>query len=304
RWATAAIGFRMLRAEVGALDWRRPFAELYGLRGVVPRFAGVMVCFLTMRNAALVMLPSLAGTAQTGRFAVSYQLADLAMLIPTVLALSSTFAMARGAASSLPHLRRTMVSMVALLSVVSFPIAALAIALAEPVLALLFGPRLLAAAIPLQLMMLATPLMAVDQVLSQGMVSDQRYSEDLIAIAVGAVAAVALTAVGAMLWGAVGAAAAFLVALLLSLMTRAWLMRDLRLFKVFFRAAWRSAIASLLCCALTWWAAATLLRSVDPRWALLWAVPGLAVYAACLAAAGGARPRSRRRMLDFVRRRN
>jgi O-antigen/teichoic acid export membrane protein len=300
RWIAGIVGFRMVCAEIGALDWRRPFAELYALRNVVPRFAGVMICALAMRNAALVILPSLSNTTEAGLFAVSYQLADLAMLVPTVLALSSTFVMSRDASYSRPHLRRTMVAMVAVLSVLLFPIAGLAIALAPPTLELLFGPRVLAAAPTLQLMMLATPLMAVDQVLSQGMVSTQRYSEDLIAISLGAAAAVVLTVALGGHWGAPGAAAAFLVSMCLSMLVRVWLMRDLRITRVFALAAWRAGAAALASGLLTAWAAGMTPQPLDRRWELLWVFPGIVAYVAVFMVLGGAKTRSRHRIVKFV----
>jgi O-antigen/teichoic acid export membrane protein len=300
RWITGIVGFRMVCAEIGPLDWRRPFAELYALRTVVPRLAGVMICALALRSAALVILPSLSDTTQAGLFAVSYQLADLAMLVPTVLALSSTFVMSRGASYSRPRLRRTMVAMVAVLSVVLFPVAGLAIALAAPTLEMLFGPRMLAAAPTLQLLMLATPLMAVDQVLSQGMVSMQRYSEDLIAISLGAAATVVLTVVLGKHWGAPGAAAAFFASMSISMLARVWLMRDLRITRVFIHAAWRAGAAAVSSGLLIWWGAANMLPLADQRWQLLWVIPGVFAYVTVLVVLGGARTRSRHRMAKFV----
>jgi O-antigen/teichoic acid export membrane protein len=302
RWCAALFGFALVRQFIGRLDWRRPFSELHSLRTVVPRFAGATVCFLALRNAGLVMLPSLADTAQAGYFGVSYQLADLAMLPPTVLALSSTFAMARGASTSQPHLRRTMLAMVLLLTVTLWPLVALAVALAEPVLSLLFGAKFAVAAPVLQLMMLATPLMAIDQVLSQGMVSDHRYHDDLVAVAVGALVAVALTALCAARWGAVGAALAFVMAMLASTAMRLWLMRDLRLARVFCHAVWRPSIAGAVAATLTSVAATQLFRSLDERWTVLWAIPGALTFLLCFGALGGFATRSNRRLLDFVRR--
>jgi len=300
RWCSGIVGFRMACADIGTLDWRRPFAELFALRTVVPRFAGVMVCALALRNAALIILPSLSNTTEAGLFAVSYQLADLAMLAPTVLALSSTFVMSRDASYSKPHLRRTMVAMVAVLSVLLFPITALAVALAAPTLELLFGPRVLAATPTLQLMMLATPLMAVDQVLSQGMVSTQRYSEDLIAISLGAAAAVILTVFLGRHWGAPGAAAAFLASMGFSMLVRVWLMRDLRITRVFLHAAWRAGTAALASGLLTAWAAGMTPAPLDRRWLLLWAIPGFLAYLILLVVLGGVKTRSRHRMVKFV----
>jgi O-antigen/teichoic acid export membrane protein len=300
RWGTGVAGFRMVRAAIGPLDWRRPFEELFAVRGVVPRMAGVMLCALALRNAALVILPSLSNISQTGLFAVSYQLADLAMLVPTVLALSSTFVMARDASYAKPHLRRTMFAMTSVLAILLFPVTGLAVALAGPTLELLFGRGVLAAVPTFQIMMLATPLMAVDQVLSQGMVSTQRYTQDLWAISLGAGSAIALTLLLGQRWGAVGAAAAFLVSMGLSLLARVWLMRDLRIGHVFVHATWRAGCAALLCAALTAWASTRMLPALAQPSRLLLVIPGVLLYAAAFLLLGGASPRSRRRILHFM----
>jgi hypothetical protein len=85
-----------------------------------------------------------------------------------------------------------------------------------------------------------------------------------------------------------------------SMLVRVWLMRDLRITRVFVHAAWRAGAAALASGLLTAWAARMTPQTYDRRWLLLWAIPGFLVYLILLVVLGGVKTRSRHRMVKFV----
>lgn len=227
RWVVALVGVfsvaRMLRAG-SCLPLRADIREVFAQ---VPRFALIMLAFLVMRNAGMLFLPALNGEREAAIFAVPFQLYDLLLLVPTILAISSTNVFARQALRGKGALRWSVLQLWSLTSFFLFPLAVLALIFGADVLRTLFSHRYDASLHAFYLLMLAAPVVALDQVLSQTLQACKRFREDAFCVVLGACVMVATTALCVRSLGATGAALALLLTLLVVVVVRLWLLHGL-----------------------------------------------------------------------------
>jgi O-antigen/teichoic acid export membrane protein len=299
RWAIVVAGLIVVlhKLEGPRVSPRMSMLKLFFKQ--TPQFAMIMVAFLTMRNAGFILLPAISSNRETARFAVPYQLYDLLLLLPTMLALSSSYIFAASAARSQASLRLAIMRLLSITSMYILPLVAISLALGKHILVLLVGMRYANAAPTFSILMVAAPLMTIDQVLSQAMISSKQYRNDRIAVSVGATCAVILTFMLGRAYGATGAAAAFLVSVFVTVSGRFLLSKGLLKFREVVLVTWKPAISGVFA-----YVTATGLASfthimgwdiLNLVWPIIAAI-GLAAYAVSLFALGGLSTRQRRRM--------
>lgn len=252
RWLVVLFGLVMVFRQLKGFGWWPQSEFVCKLIRQVPRFILIMVSFLIIRNAALVLLPALVDEREVALFAVPYQLYDLALLVPTILAISSNFLFVTRAERGNGALRWVVTQLWSLTSVFLLPLVMLSLVFGSDLLHALFGQRYDASVPAFYLLMLATPLMALDQVLSQTMQSTKRFREDAISMLFGASAVVLGTIVLGTEWGATGAALTLLIALVLILIIRFVQLRTLISAEFMLRLAWRPVVAAVLVGGFCW----------------------------------------------------
>ncbi|MGH6888116.1 MAG: polysaccharide biosynthesis C-terminal domain-containing protein [Rhizomicrobium sp.] len=303
RWGIMIVGLAVTLIRLGGSDIRprKDFFKLF-LRQT-PQFAGIMVAFLCIRNAALIVLPAISGERETALFAVPYQLYDLLLLAPTILALTSTFVLTRTAAQSRASLRLAIMRLLTITVSYTLPLTALSIAFSKNILVFLAGSRYAGATLPFSVLVIAAPLMALDQVLSQAMISDGQFRNDRIAVTFGAICAVIGTVALGSLYGALGAAVAFVSATIVTLLGRFYLSGKLLKARDLLLIARKPALASILAyfvsIALLWFTRMAGSDIVRYTWPALAAV-GLVVSATVMVMLGGLSRRKCRRMGLFL----
>lgn len=244
RWLTALGGLLLIRRLLGPF-LRPQGADLRLLLSQVPRFAWIMLAFLVMRNAGLILLPALTDAKETAIFAVPFQLFDLVLLVPTILALSSHYHFAFQATRGRGALRQALSRLWALTALYLLPLLMLAAVFGGDALAAVFGHRYDDSLPAFYLLMAATPLVALDQVLSQAQQAGKQFRADSVAISCGALAMILSTLLLGELWGATGAAASLLGAMALLVGLRLWQLRTLVSLPLLLRPALRPALLVL-----------------------------------------------------------
>lgn len=227
RWATTLFGLVMVVRRLDMVDWypRREF--VYGLMRHVPQFVVITLAFLLMRNAALLLLPILVDEREAAMFAVPYQFYDIALLVPTMLALSSNFLFIRRAVRGSRALRWTISQLWSLTALFLLPLVMLSLVFGADLLLAIFGQRYAASVPAFYLLMSGVLMAALDQVLSQTMQATRRFREDAISTLCGASVALLGTILLGVRWGATGAAWAFLITLMTVLFVRFLMLRKI-----------------------------------------------------------------------------
>lgn len=303
RWVVAGIGVRELAQVLHADGWKPDLRLTRSVAAAAPQFASIIVGFMLLRNAGLLLLPALTNEAEAAVYTVTYQLFDLLLLIPSVLALTSNNLFVNRADTSVVALKRASVQLLSVTALAFFPCLAVVAGFAAHIIALLYGHRYEAAAGSLMLLMLAAGATMVDQVLSQIMVARRDYRADLIANAVGGSAAVVLSLLLCRSLGATGAAIGLALAVALMVAVRLVLLRDVIGTKLIALATWRPTVAAGITFVVC--VAAFRVDAFAPftasRFVWLSAIPlALALYAATVHLTGGFSLSKRTRMQRFL----
>lgn len=227
RWLVTLAGMWLVVRELRPIrqgGWWPETGVMQELLQQIPRFALIMGAFLLMRNAAMIMLPALVDEREVALFAVPYQIYDLALLVPSILAISTNYLFARQASRGRGALRWVVVQLWSITSAFVLPLITLAFVFGSDMLRAVFSHRYDASLPAFYLLMCAVPLMALDQVLSQTMQSARRFREDALAVCTGAVLVLLGTLLLGRLWGATGAAATLLAAIVFIVGLRLYLL--------------------------------------------------------------------------------
>lgn len=307
RWLVALAG--LVVVLVALLPERRggvsDFAVLSEAFGRIPQFAMIMLSFLIMRNASILMLPALTSTAEAAHFAVPFQLVDLGLLVPTILALSSNYLFNHQAGRSRSGLRWVLLQLWTLTSVYVVPLVMLSLVFGENLLACVFGAAYRTSAIALSALALSMPLIALDQVLSQTLQASKRYREDRNCVMFGASIAVVATFLLAREFAATGAAFAVLLTSLLLVVMRLRSLGKLIAPGLLLHIVWRPTRVALLVALpmlLAQWLADRALAPAIAQWAWLPAsLLALPLYAVLLRRTGAVRRGKVARVRKFLK---
>lgn len=244
RWCVAILGWCILKNYLHGHDWKPQWALVREVAKEAPRFAMIIVAFLVLKNAAMVLLPALTSEVEAAEFAVAYQLFDLILVIPSVLAMTSNNLFVSQANTSDGALRKVSTQLITLTSIALFPLIAITAGFAEHFLQFLYGDHYLASKACLMMLMLAAGLMMVDQVLSQMMLARKNYHNDMLSITAGGLTAALLTVWLASHAGAFGAAAALMCAIVMTICVRLFLLKNVFPFSLLVLSVWRPTVAA------------------------------------------------------------
>lgn len=245
RWLCAGWGFLAVRrlvagsSPVVGSSLRREFY------GQMPNLAMAMAGFLTIRMAAMLILPIVRNGAEAGLYAAPFQLFDLLMLLPTIMTISTNFAFVESAALSESALMRVTNQLIALSAMFAMPVAALGLVLAEPGIEGLFGTAFLGSVTPFRLLLAGLLLMVLDQILSLNMAVSQDYRTDRICVTSGGAVTALGTWVLGTVWGASGAALALVLGCATTVLMRVILRPQLMRIRLFSDAIRRETIAAI-----------------------------------------------------------
>ena len=227
RWMIALIGLYLLSTHFVHKDWRVDAEIMYEIMRQAPRFATIMLAFLVIKNAGMVLLPALVHEAEVASYAVAYQLYDLALLIPSVLALTSNNLFSQQAAKSKPALRWVAMQLSAITSTILFPFLAMGILFSANIIHFLFGYRYEDSSLVLKILLIAVAISTVDQVLSQVMVSSKHYNDDKKSVITGALVVVVVIFALTPTFKAAGTAIALAISSLVTVIVRFYLLRSI-----------------------------------------------------------------------------
>lgn len=245
RWIIALWGFFAISKALNANHWR-PDPNLIKLVAIqAPRFALIIFSFLVLKNIAMLMLPALHNESEVTFYAVSYQLFDLILILPSVLATTTNNLFVTKAGLSTAALKKSATQLIWLTTIVMFPIIAVTAAYAPNFLQLLYGNKYLASVPVLMWLMLAAAMMMVDQVLSQIMLAKKAYHQDMQSIVIGGLSAAIFTGVLAHYFAATGASIALVIALTITVATRLYLLVDTFSLRLLWLTIKQATIASL-----------------------------------------------------------
>jgi O-antigen/teichoic acid export membrane protein len=248
RWIVALYGFRMIKQMLGATTFYFRRSDVVHVLKDAPRFILIIFSFLAIRSTAMVLLPAFSDEAEAAVYAAAYQLFDMILIIPSVLALTSNNLFVNKANLSDAALRRVTTQLTYLTSSLMFPCIAIVILLSSNVVFLLYGERFGASSTVLVVLMVVSGVTMVDQVLSQVMITRKDYKNDMISVFIGGMCVLITTliSVGILKLGAFGASIALLVSLCITVIVRIYILRLLFAPKLLLRSIWRSLVASFI----------------------------------------------------------
>jgi O-antigen/teichoic acid export membrane protein len=220
RWVVALVGFYQLTNIFGAHKWKSSTEDIQHVLHDAPKFLLIIAGHMSLRNAALVMIPALINEDGVAYFSVAYQLFDMIMIIPSVLAISSNHVFVNMANESSTALSEVSTQLLSVTSMAMFPCIAVTAAFATNFLTFLYGNHYIIASQALAILMVASGITMIDQVLSQVMTAKKDYSSDMTSILVGGISAALLTYILILHSGINGAAIAYLIATLITVVTR------------------------------------------------------------------------------------
>lgn len=246
RWVVALFALASLGEHLQRDTWQPDAAMMKHVLHDAPKFVTIIIAFLLLRNSALVLLPAIIDEAETAFYAVAYQLFDLILLIPSVLAITSNRMFVDKAEQSVVALKRVSTQLLSLFSVVMFPCIAVTLVFAQNFLHALYGEDYLRSEYVLMFLMVASGFAMLDMVLSQIMMARKDYKNDMISVVIGGCMAVVLTGILTYLYGATGAAAALMLALMVTVICRMKVLSTLFPAKLFLTSLWRPAVSAVL----------------------------------------------------------
>lgn len=246
RWSVALCGLQFIRTLMNGSYFKFDFNILKEITKQAPKFAVITLAFLLLRNAGLTLLPALKSESEAAVFAVAYQLFDMMLILPSVLAVSSGNLFVNKAIISNTSLKKAALHLMMITAITIFPFIAITAGFSKNLLLFLYGHHYETAQFALMILMIAAGLSMVDQVLSQVMASKKEYKQDMISIVVGGCSAVILTVVGAHFYGASGTALALTISFFITVVIRLHLLKTLLSLKLILLSTWKAFFASLL----------------------------------------------------------
>lgn len=246
RWVVALQGFYYLQRQLTHTSYKISKYFLTKLKHAAPKFALIIAASLILRNAGLLVIPALSTLTEAGRFAVSYQLYDLMLILPSVLAMTSIHLFSNKASDSRTGLKQAAMHLAAVTAIAIFPITAITGAFSEQVITLFYGNKYLHGEQTLMILMLAAALTIIDIVLSQIMQAKKDYHNDMISIVIAAFVTAISTYFFTSSLGANGAAFALALGLLVNIVVRCVLLKHVFAWQLLCLSTWRPAVASTL----------------------------------------------------------
>jgi O-antigen/teichoic acid export membrane protein len=244
RWLFAAVYWIAIRSHTHGQRWSVDRAFFSHVLSHVPMFFGILALALIVRYSSQAMLPWMKDDASAGQFAVALTFLDAALILPTAFVANLMPLMSQRFHESATSFGLTCRGAVKLVTVFILPAAVLGAILARPVILGIFKEQYGPAVPLLQLVIWACFLMALDQVLSTGLIASRRQDLDLKVLAIGGAATVVLQYVLIGRMGASGAALGMLVGTLILVGVRlAFVGRYIPGLEPF-RALWRPAVAA------------------------------------------------------------
>jgi O-antigen/teichoic acid export membrane protein len=169
RGAALLVGQRLLVANGFDRPWRVEAHEAGALARALPPFAGMLVLAILYFRIDVLVLQALRPEAETGLYAAALTLYTVAMLLPES-ALSAVYPrLARAFHAEREGFGRGSWLAAKLLAVGLVPVSVIAIALAKPLLDVVYGDRFTAAAPLLALLAASLPLHALNGALGQAL---------------------------------------------------------------------------------------------------------------------------------------
>lgn len=258
RWLVAIYGFIRLKKIFSRLDqtqsWRINADIFRTIAHEAPKFALIIGAFLLLRNAGLLMLPALSNAEQTALHAVCYQLFDLMLVVPSVLAMTSINAFANKANASDAALKKAAIQLISITSMALFPLIAIAAGFGQQILHMFYGDKYLQGHFTLIVMMIAAGLMVIDQVLSQIMQAKKLYREDMFSIMTGGLTTLLFTPTFCLLYGALGAGLALVIGVIFTITARFILLKKTFTVRLLWISTWKQTLVSFILFVFVFWA--------------------------------------------------
>lgn len=245
RWLVALYGFFKLKDVLLGHTWRIERAVTLDIKNAAPKFLLIIAAFLLLRNAGLLIVPGLTSLIETTTFAIAYQLFDLMLIIPTVLAITSINLFSSKAAASKASLNRASSQLLFIMAISSFPLIAIICTLASQLITLLYGSQYAGNANVFVVFVLASAFMMLDMVLSQIMQARKDYHNDMVSVTVAGASAGLLTYFFTINQGALGASLALLVAISINIAMRLYLLKEVFRLPLLYLSIWKPTLASL-----------------------------------------------------------
>lgn len=303
RWLVALHGFYFLQKQLNGHHWAisQPFFSM--AKQAAPKFALIVIASLLLRNIGLLAIPALNGLTEVATFAVAYQLFDLILVLPSVLALTTVHVFSNKAITSNASLKKASVQLAFMTALSIFPLIAITCAFSTNFLHLLYGEQYTRGSETLIYLMLAAGFNMIDMVLSQIMQARKDYHNDMLAVASAAMAAVVLTLMLTTYYGAVGAAFALMCACFINVLVRLNMLKQVFSKRLLLLSLWKPTLASLC----VYWMMVAALHSdklhtiQQSKWLWMLFVPvALIVYVMLIFMMGTIKKSHRLRMHHFL----
>lgn len=292
RWLVAMFGFYricLLLSDNPQTKLTLPhLASLKRVLNTTPTFLTITVATTLLRNLGALLLPVFHREADVAYYAVGFQLLDLLLALPSLLAISANRLFVQKAQTSNSALKKVTYSLLYFSLTTMMPFAVCAMVMASPLITFLYGDAYAPATVTLVWLMITAMLMIVEQGLSQVMLAKSLYQKDMQSALYTAVFAVCVALPLAYLYTHQGMAIAMCLSTLFGVIYRLHVLKRLLRLSALVHLSWRALIAGLVMGLAGWMLNSALSASVvDMRWALLGAPLLLGIYLLSLKLLGG-----------------
>jgi O-antigen/teichoic acid export membrane protein len=247
-----------------------------GLLSLAPTFFGILLLAACINRLDFVMLSKLGTLEQVGLYAAPYRIYEMALMVPSVLALALFPLFAASAAAPGAQLEDLARQVLRVSLTAGLPCAIALAFLAEPAMVLLFGDAFAPAAPVLATLAILPVLAAADQALTMVLLATGHEQLDLAALGCAGLFYVIALAILIPSQGILGAALATAAATTVQLTVRYRLIRTVMGLRSMMDIVLRPTLAGAVMVVTAW--------AVRPLSIALALVAGGAVYAATLAA--------------------
>jgi O-antigen/teichoic acid export membrane protein len=206
----------VLNSHLPPPQWRLVHAaQMKPYRQEAPTYLSIVVITALCTRLDILLVARMLSLTDAGIYAAAARLSDAALMMPTMVAMVIFPAQTRLFESDRAAYSRFLEGAIRWCLIAGFAVSLAVVAVAPFLVHLIYAPRLAPAAPILQILILGTTVMVIDQVVSTTMIAARAQNADLRSMSIGLIVLVSLFLVFTRIFGLTGAAIAAPTALLL-----------------------------------------------------------------------------------------
>lgn len=230
-----------------ALKWREMrFADALALLHQMPVFFWIMLCSAAINRFDFLFLSRMGSLSDVGMYATGYKIYEVAMMVPSMLTVVLYPMFSNLYANQRAEFHVVFARTFRYVFMAGMPLAMGVAWLATDIVAAIFGAAYLQSGMVLQILIFATVLVGLDQLLTMVLLVSDAQGRDLQVLLAALAAYIVLLLLCIPRWGFFGAAAATTASILIQMLIRLWFTRTTVAVGLALKSLIRPFLAALL----------------------------------------------------------